>query len=133
MEHIFKDSKSCIEYFKKRNLNKSHVVDVLVEFILLYDFQDILNGFLQEDVVRRDTVGVVFSSEFDKNDEEYFGENKVLFYYGTDEDWEDIVTHEELCNYLEAACDFYIEKHPEHTEDTEKLLLKIKAKYNVKD
>ncbi|MEW4025005.1 MULTISPECIES: ribonuclease toxin immunity protein CdiI [Bacillus] len=129
MDHIFQDSKLCIEYFKKRNLHKSHVIDVLVEFIFLYDFQNILKGFLKEDVVRRDTIGVVFSSEFDKDDEEYFGENKVLFYYGTDEDGEDIVTHEELYKYVKAACEFYIERHPEQSADTENLLLQIKAKY----
>ncbi len=45
-----------------------------------YDFVDILKGFLKEDVERRDTIGVVYSDEFNQNDEEYFGENKVLWF-----------------------------------------------------
>ncbi|ENQ3105001.1 hypothetical protein ACEOWJ_000940 [Bacillus cereus] len=121
------------DIFEQKNLKKNYTVIVLGQFVFNYDFVDILKGFLKEDVERRDTIGVVYSDEFDQNDEEYFGENKVLFYYGIDEEWENIVTHEELCEYLQTACEFYIGCHPEQAEYVRNLLIKIREKYNIKD
>ncbi|MCI3197303.1 MULTISPECIES: ribonuclease toxin immunity protein CdiI [Bacillus] len=126
---IFRDT-----YFNK-NFKKQNVINVLVELTLDYNFIETLQRFLVENVVRRDTLGVVYSDEYDPYEEEYFGEDKVLFYYyyGLDEIKEDIVTHDELCNYLEVACDFYIKKHPNKKIEVKNLLEQIKEKYQIKE
>ncbi|MEC0696341.1 ribonuclease toxin immunity protein CdiI [Bacillus atrophaeus] len=126
---IFRDT-----YFNK-NLKKQNVINVLVDLTLDYNFIETLQRFLVENVVRRDTLGVVYSDEYDPYEEEYFGEDKVLFYYyyGLDEIKEDIVTHDELCNYLEVACDFYIKKHPNKNIEVKNLLEQIKEKYQIKE
>lgn len=121
-----------IDRFKENDLTKSFVTIVLAKFALDFDFVKILDGFLNEDVLRRDTIGVVYSDEFDKDDEGYFGENKVLFYYGVDENWYDILTFEELCNYLQVVCDFYVGKHEDKTKEVQEYLQKIKERYKVK-
>ncbi|WP_035437906.1 ribonuclease toxin immunity protein CdiI [Bacillus sp. UNC322MFChir4.1] len=130
---LYDELKLLKQNFINKNLEKEFVIAVLGRLVLQFDFIDILERFLKEDVIRRDTIGIVYSDEFESYEEEYFGENKVLFYYGVDEDWEDIVTHKELCEYLQTACEFYIERHPDHTVEVEKLLVKIKEKYNIKD
>ncbi|WP_420976700.1 ribonuclease toxin immunity protein CdiI [Bacillus vallismortis] len=125
---IFRDT------YINKNLKKQNVINVLVELTLNYNFLETLQRFLVENVVRRDTLGVVYSDEYDAYEEEYFGEDKVLFYYyyGLDEIQEDIVTHKELCSYLEVACDFYIKKHPDKKREVKKLLEQIKEKYKIK-
>ncbi|MGE0911923.1 ribonuclease toxin immunity protein CdiI [Bacillus atrophaeus] len=105
---------------------------VLAKFALDFDFIKVLDGFFKEDVIRRDTIGVVYSDEFAESDEGYFGEDKVLFYYGVDNNWHDIITFGELCNYLQIVCDFYVEKHNEEAEVVQRYLQKIKKKYKVK-
>lgn len=125
------DYKLLIERFKINGLTKSFVSTVLARFALEFDFIKILDGFLKENVLRRDTIGVVYSDEFDKNDEGYFGENKVLFYYGVDENWHDILTFGELCNYLQVVCDYYVEKHEDKTKEVREYLEKIKEKYKA--
>ncbi|WP_090999384.1 ribonuclease toxin immunity protein CdiI [Bacillus sp. 491mf] len=132
MQNRKEEFEKFYDIFEQKNLKKNYTVIVLGQFVFNYDFVDILKRFLKEDVERRDTIGVVYSDEFDQNDEEYLGENNVLFYYGIDEEWEDIVTHEELCEYLQTACEFYIGKNPEKKEITEELLMKIKEQYNIK-
>lgn len=126
---LFRDS------YINKNLKKQNVINVLVELTLDYNFIETLQRFLVENVVRRDTLGVVYSDEFDPYDDEYFGENKVLFYYyyGLDEIKEDIVDHEELCDYLGVACDFYIKKYPDKKVEVKNLLEQIKKKYQIKE
>ncbi|SFD38333.1 hypothetical protein SAMN04488168_13612 [Bacillus sp. 491mf] len=133
MSTNFDDKNKLIQMYEEKGLNKGSVIDVLGDFVMNYNFVRILEGFLKEYVERRDYSGVVYSDDFYKDDEEYFGENKVLFYYGVDEGMEDIVTYKELCEYLQTVCEFYIERYPEHTENVEELFLKIKDKYNIKD
>ena len=132
MENFQEDYQSLIDRFKKNDLTKSFVITVLMKFALDFDFIKVLDGFFNEDVIRRDTIGVVYSDEFDKNDEGYFGEDRVSFYYGVDENWYDIITFGELCNYLQIVCDFYVERHDDKTEEVQEYLQKIKGKYKVK-
>lgn len=132
MSTVFDDKNKLIRMYEEQGLHKGSVIDVLGDFVMEYDFVRILEGFLEEYVERRDYMGVVYSDEFDRDDEEFLGENRVLFYYGVDEEIENIVDYEELCKYLQTACRFYIEKHPERTENVKELLFKIKDKYNIK-
>ncbi|WP_274605953.1 ribonuclease toxin immunity protein CdiI [Bacillus cereus group sp. N21] len=79
MQNRKEEFEKFYDIFEQKNLKKNYTVIVLGQFVFNNDFVDILKGFLKEDVERRDTIGVVYSDEFDQNDEEYFGENKVLF------------------------------------------------------
>ncbi|PEI31419.1 ribonuclease toxin immunity protein CdiI [Bacillus pseudomycoides] len=136
MNENFKSERKLFrDTYTNKNLKKQNVINVLVELTLDYNFIEILQGFLVENVVRRDTLGVVYSDEFDPDDDEYFGEDKVLFYYyyGLDETQEDIVNHEELCDYLGVACDFYIKKYPDKKVEVKNLLEQIKGKYRIKE
>ncbi|WP_257142354.1 ribonuclease toxin immunity protein CdiI, partial [Bacillus pseudomycoides] len=82
MNENFKSERKLFrDTYTNKNLKKQNVINVLVELTLDYNFIEILQGFLVENVVRRDTLGVVYSDEFDPDDDEYFGEDKVLFYY----------------------------------------------------
>ncbi|MEI4804032.1 ribonuclease toxin immunity protein CdiI [Bacillus sp. FJAT-51639] len=132
MGNLQEDYQLLIDRFKKNGLTKSFVITVLAKFALDFDFIKVLDGFFNEDVIRRDTIGVVYSNEFDKNDTGYFGEDRILFYYGVDENWYDIITFGELCNYLQVVCDFYVEKHDDKVEEVQEYLQKIKGKYKVK-
>lgn len=69
---------------------------------------------------------VIYSEEYEKDDDEYLGENKVLFCAG--DDCYDIIDYDEL--YLYFACEFYIKKH--ENEIVQEQLLSIKEKYCVK-
>lgn len=133
MSTQFDEKNRLIKMYEKKGLHKGSVIDVLGDFVIEDDFAKVLDGFLNEYVERRSYSGVVYSDEFDEEDEEYFGENKILFYYGIGEEAEDIVTYEELCEYLKTACEFYIEKYPEQASQVEKLFLRIKDKYNIKE
>ncbi|MBD1381384.1 ribonuclease toxin immunity protein CdiI [Metabacillus arenae] len=136
MNENFKSERRLFrDTYLNKDLKKQNVINVLLELTIDYNFIETLQRFLDENVVRRDTLGVVYSDEFDTSEEEYFGEDKVLFYYyyGLDEIKEDIVTHEELCDYLEVACDFYIKKHPDKKIEAKNLLEQIKEKYQIKE
>lgn len=134
MSTVFDDSNNLNQFYEKSGLTKGVVIDVLSDFVLSYNFIDILKRFLSENVIRRDTLGVIYSDEYEADEEGYFGENKVLFYfyYGLDETKEDIVIYEELCDYLQVACEFYIDKNPDKKEIIEEYMNKIKEKYNIK-
>ncbi len=135
MVNLFNDSNNLKEIYIKNGFTKGVVVDVLSDFVLSYNFIEILKRFLSENVIRRDTIGVVYADEYEPDEEGYFGEDKVLFYYyyGLDEIVEDVVTHEELCAYLEITCNFYSEKYPEKKIEAKNLLKQIKEKYKIKE
>lgn len=122
---------SLVDRFKMNGLNKDFVITVLARFVIDFNFVNILIGFLNENVLRRDTIGVVYSDEFEVGDDSYFGENKVLFYYGIDDDWHDIVTYDELCSYLQVACDFFMERNKEKADEARKIMIQIKEKYEM--
>jgi hypothetical protein len=133
MSTVSEDSKKLIQMYKEKGLNKSVVIDVLCDYVLDYNFVKILDSFLKEAVPRGQYNGVIHSDAYDPDEEEYFGENSVLFYYCiAEDDFEAIVTHEELCSYLEVASEFYIAKHPKQTNEVKHYLPQIKEKYNVK-
>ncbi|WP_413365208.1 ribonuclease toxin immunity protein CdiI [Lysinibacillus sp. 3P01SB] len=120
-----------IEIMKQNALNKAAVIDVLNIYVNGRNFQQHLEDFKNKEGERREYNGVIYSDEYEQDDEEYFGQNKVLFYSGDGEDDHDIVNYEELYKYLSTACEFYIGKNPEKKEVIEKLLLKVKDKFDV--
>ncbi|MBH0333808.1 hypothetical protein ABH14_29455 [Brevibacillus brevis] len=85
-------------------MEKGSVIDVLGDFVLEYGF---VKRFRRNYVTRQDYLGIVYSEEFEIGDEGYFGENKVLFYYGLDDEY-DIVNYQELYDYLQVTCEFYV-------------------------
>lgn len=120
-----------IEIMKQNALNKAAVIDVLNIYVNGRSFQQHLEDFKNKEGERREYNGVIYSDEYEQDDEEYFGQNKVLFYSGDGEDDHDIVNYEELYKYLSTACEFYIGKNPEKKEVIEKLLLKVKDEFDV--
>ncbi|MBL3647837.1 ribonuclease toxin immunity protein CdiI [Bacillus vallismortis] len=121
-----------IEMMKQNNLTKEAVIDVLNLYVNGRNFLHHLEEFKNKDGERREYNGVIFSDEYEQDDEEYFGQNKVLFYSGDGDDDYDIVDYDELYQYLSATCNFYLEKNPEKKEVIEELSKKIKEKYNIK-
>ncbi|MFI8707934.1 ribonuclease toxin immunity protein CdiI [Bacillus sp. NPDC077411] len=121
-----------IEIMKQRNLNKEAVIDVLNIYVNGRNFLQHLEGFKSKEGERWEYNGVIYSGEYEQDDEEYFGQNKVLFYSGDGDDDYDIVNYNQLYQYLSATCEFYIGKNPEKKEIIEDLLMKIKEKYNIK-
>lgn len=133
MSTVSEDSKKLIQMYKDKGLNKNVVIDVLCDYVLDYNFVKILDSSLKEAVPRGQYNGVIHSDAHDPDEDEYLGENRVLFYYCIAEgDFEDTITHGELCSYLEVASEFYMAKHPEQTNEVKHYLSKIKEKYKGK-
>ena len=121
-----------IDTMKQNNLNKGAVIDVLNTYVNGCKFQQYLEDFKNKDGERREYHGVIYSEEYEKDDEHYFGEKKVLFYSGDDDDAYDIVNYDELYKYLSVTCEFYIEKHENEKDIVNEQLLSIKRIYDVK-
>jgi hypothetical protein len=132
MTTIYDDKNKFILMNKEQGLEKGSVIDVLGDFVLEHDIVKVLDGFLNEYVERRDYMGVIYSDEYEVGDEGYFGESSVLFYYGLDDNY-DIVSYKELYDYLQVACNFYIEKNADQKDLINEYLLKIKDKYIIKE
>ncbi|QII50373.1 hypothetical protein G3M81_17295 [Bacillus paralicheniformis] len=121
-----------IEMMKQNNLTKEAVIDVLNLYVNGRNFLQHLEEFKNKEGERREYNGIIYSDEYEQDEEEYFGQNKVLFYSGDGDDDYDIVSYDELYQYISAACNFYIEKNPEKKELIEELSMKIKEKYDIK-
>ncbi|MBU8683224.1 hypothetical protein CHCC20375_2849 [Bacillus licheniformis] len=121
-----------IEMMKQNNLTKEAVIDVLNLYVNGHKFLRHLEEFKNKEGERREYNGIIYSDEYEQDEEEYFGQNKVLFYSGDGDDDYDIVSYDELYQYISAACNFYIERNPEKKELIEELLMKIKEKYDIK-
>ncbi|MCY8591731.1 ribonuclease toxin immunity protein CdiI [Bacillus haynesii] len=121
-----------IEMMKQNNLTKEAVIDVLNLYVNGLKFLRHLEEFKNKEGERREYNGIIYSDEYEQDEEEYFGQNKVLFYSGDGDDDYDIVSYDELYQYISAACNFYIERNPEKKELIEELLMKIKEKYDIK-
>jgi hypothetical protein len=121
-----------IDKMKQNNLNKGAVIDVLNIYVNGGIFLQRLKEFISKEGERREYNGVIYSDEYEQDDEGYFGEDKVLFYSGDGDDDYDIVNYDELYKYLSVACEFYIEKNSENKETIGALLVEIKEKYKIK-
>ncbi|KKB71775.1 MULTISPECIES: ribonuclease toxin immunity protein CdiI [Bacillus] len=122
-----------IDKMQENNLSKGAVIDVLNIYVNGGSFLKHLEDFISKDGERHDYHGVIYSDEYEQDDEGYFGENKVLFYSGDEDDACDIVNYDELYEYLKVSCEFYSFKHPEQTNKVHHYLSKIKEKYNIKN
>ncbi|ASJ52155.1 hypothetical protein BP422_00465 [Brevibacillus formosus] len=132
MTTVYDDKNKLILKYEEKGLEKGSVIDVFGDFVLQHDFVKVLEGFLKEYVERRDYMGVIYSDEYDVGDEGYFGESSVLFYYGVDDNY-DIVSYKELYDYLQVACNFYIEKNADKKDEINDYLLRIKDKYSIEE
>ncbi|BCE08097.1 ribonuclease toxin immunity protein CdiI [Bacillus paralicheniformis] len=121
-----------IEMMKQNNLTKEAVIDVLNLYVNGRNFLQHLEEFKNKEGERREYNGIIYSDEYEQDEEEYFGQNKVLFYSGDGDDDYDTVSYDELYQYISTACNFYIERNPEKKELIEELLMKIKEKYDIK-
>lgn len=120
-----------IDTMKQNNLNKEAVIDVLNIYVNGSKFLQYLEDFKNKYGERREYHGVIYSEEYEQDDDDYFGENRVLFYSGDDDDAYDIVNYDEMYKYLSIACEFYIEKYEDEKDIVNEQLLSIKKIYGV--
>ncbi|MBW6411870.1 ribonuclease toxin immunity protein CdiI [Clostridium weizhouense] len=120
-----------IDTMKQNNLNKEAVIDVLNIYVNGSKFLQYLEDFKNKYGERREYHGVIYSEEYEQDDDDYFGENRVLFYSG-DDDAYDIVNYDKMYKYLSIACEFYIEKNEDEKEIIQKELSLIEESYGIK-
>ena len=119
------------EMKKYEGLNKGCIIDVLNYYVNGSKFLEHLDDFLNMRGSNQQYSGVIFSNEIDKDDDEYFGENKVMFFYDEGDDDYDISDYEECYKYLEATAKFYIKHHENEKEIVINLLKRIKERYII--
>ncbi|MBN1056050.1 hypothetical protein DVW05_11925 [Clostridium botulinum] len=115
-----------IDMMEKNYLDKGQVINVLNTYVYGSKFLQHLDKFINKEGEREQFYGVVYSEDFEKDDDGYFGENKILFYAG---DYDDIIDYEDL--YLYFTCEFYIEKHEDEKEIVQEKLLLIEEAYGI--
>ena len=119
------------EMKKHEGLNKGCIIDVLNSYVNGGKFLQHLDDFLNMRGSNQQYSGVIFSNEIDKDDDEYFGENKVMFFYDEGDDDYDISDYEECYKYLEATAKFYIKHHENEKDVFINLLKQIKERYII--
>ncbi|NFO86384.1 hypothetical protein FDC58_10265 [Clostridium botulinum] len=117
-----------IDMMEKNYLDKGQVINVLNTYVYGSKFLQHLDKFINKEGEREQFYGVVYSEDFEKDDDGYFGENKILFYAG---DYDDIIDYEDLYLYLYFTCEFYIEKHEDEKEIVQEKLLLIEEAYGI--
>ena len=120
--------------FEPEKFDKYSLVSLIDEYMSWGRFTEMLEWFSKKSFKNHEFYGILYSDAYEKDDEEYFGDNNILVYYGND-DWENtdnIVSYSELYDYLKVACEYYIENIPEDKEEVENLLAGIKVTYNIK-
>ena len=120
--------------FEPEKFDKYSLVSLIDEYMSWGRFTEMLEWFSKKSFKNHEFYGILYSDAYEKDDEEYFGDNNILVYYGND-DWENtdnIVSYSELYDYLKVACEYYIENIPEDKEEVEALLAGIKVTYNIK-
>ncbi|PWL50740.1 MAG: hypothetical protein DBY36_05910 [Clostridiales bacterium] len=88
-----------------------------------------LEGIAQDEEIR-----FHFASEVEKDDEEYFGDSGVMFYYdypAEEEDTAIFLTNEEFFGVLQEKSEEYLQKHAEDRQEVAELLKEIRKKLNV--
>ena len=122
---------SIDEMKEYEGLNKGCIIDVLNYYVNGSKFLEHLDDFLNMRGSNHQYSGVIFSNEIDKDDYEYFGENKVMFFYDEGDDDYDVADYEECYKYLEATANFYIKHHKNEKDVVINLLKQIKERYII--
>ena len=76
----------------------------------------------------------VFASYYEDWEEDYFGEEGIIYYIdypAVEEDTEIILNYPTFYRYLKGDCEEYLRKRPEDREKVEEYLQKIKEKFNI--
>ncbi|AOR23501.1 ribonuclease toxin immunity protein CdiI [Clostridium taeniosporum] len=118
------------EKMKKNYLDKGAVIDVLNAYANGSDFLQKLEKIKNKETERSQVLGIIYSQDFEEDDDGYFGESRVLFYAG--DDCYDIIDYDDLYLYLYFACEFYIEKHENEKEIVQEKLALIAESYGIK-
>ena len=129
-----KELNDVIKRFEPEKFDKYSLVSLIDEYMSWGRFTEMLEWFSKKSFKNHEFYGILYSDAYEKDDEEYFGDNNILVYYGND-DWkntDNIVSYSELYDYLKVACEYYIENIPEDKEEVEALLAGIKVTYNIK-
>ncbi len=87
-----------------------------------------------EGIAQNEEIGFHFASEVEKDDEEYFGDSGVMFYYdypAEEEDTAIFLTNEEFFGVLQEKSEEYLQKRAEDRQEVAELLKEIRKKLNV--
>ena len=77
----------------------------------------------------------VFASNWQKWEEDYFGEEGVCYYFdepAVDEDVQFVLDYDTFYKYLLEDCELYLEKYPNDRSRVEELLGETRGKFNIK-
>ncbi|MFC9658402.1 ribonuclease toxin immunity protein CdiI [Bacillus subtilis] len=98
-------------------------------------FIRILEKFSIEEGYGIENVWCVFADDYEKWEEDYFGDEGIAFYFdypAVEEDKEVILDYENFYKYLNEIVGQYVERHPDNKLEVEKYMGTIKEKYNIK-
>ena len=97
-------------------------------------FLDALENFRKKEGFGQEYVWCCFANEYEKWEEDYFGESGVAFYFeypAVEEDCTIILSNEEFYKYLVDECKDYIKKYPKDEDVVHNYLSVIKKKLKL--
>ncbi len=131
---MYKDAK-YVKYQKNENL-----IEMFYNVLFTWrDYQiiDVLKGYcnLEGNAVREELI-CYFATEFQPDEEDYFGQEGVAFYFYSPAVAEDdecivILTPEEFFNVVRKYYEKYILDNPDKKDEIDNLLKKLSVKLNV--
>lgn len=127
--------KGVTERFQQEEkFDKEALIDLINIYMSNGKFKKMLGWIKDKTFEGEEFYGIMYPDEYKKDEEGYFGEDKILVYMGNDdlENKDQIVSYDELYSYLKIASEYYIENIPEDKEEVENLLTVIKVRYDVK-
>jgi len=95
----------------------------------LINYCDLKGCYVNDEMV------CVFSSELQTDDEDYFGENKVAYYFfepAVKEDKQIVISYQEFYDIVYKYYSEYARQHSEEQDEIMRLLAELKNKLNVK-
>ncbi len=126
--------KGVTERFQQEEkFDKEALVDLINIYMSNGKFKKMLGWIKDKTFEGEEFYGIMYPDEYEKGEEGYFGEGRVLVYVGNDdlENKDQVVSYNELYSYLRTAGDYYIENIPEDKEEVENLLTIIRVRYDV--
>ena len=95
----------------------------------LINYCDLKGCYVNDEMV------CVFSSELQTDDEDYFGENKVAYYFfepAVKEDKQIVISYQEFYDIVYKYYSEYARQHSEEQDEIMRLLAELKNKLNAK-
>ena len=127
-----------IDNFVLLNSNNEKDIDLFYDMLIKWEPKSFLRVLKDYSNLRGNAVtnemNCYFASELDPNDEDYFGDTGVAFYFdypSVDEDCIIVLTNKEFYDVLVKKCNDYLQVDNMHKGEVNSLLHIIKQKLNV--